>query len=89
MPKYAQSMLALLTLSAITACSSVPRNEGLTTCPRIPAIAEEELGPDFQDRMRDFLRGKLPEETPSEQPSLSATPSTAKSGTPSLRLPGK
>lgn len=76
MRNYVASSVALLTLSALTACGTAPRRDALTICPALPAIAKEELGPDFQDQTRLFLSGKLPEPTASAQPSLPATNST-------------
>lgn len=55
------SMLASLTL--LSACESVPRVASCPPTPRLPV--REPLGPTYQDRMQDFLSGKLPEPTAS------------------------
>lgn len=67
MLKTSLCMLASLTL--LSACASAP-----TACPRLPQPpVRVELGPSFQDRMRDFSSGKLPEPISSAAPSASAT----------------
>lgn len=56
---------AVSTLLLLTACATAPRPvQILEVCPRIP-ILELDLSPgvlehNFQDRMHDFLQGRLP-----------------------------
>lgn len=55
------STLALLTI--LSGCATVP-----PVCQEPPKLtARVPMGPSFQDRMRDFLSGKLPEQTNSER----------------------
>jgi hypothetical protein len=57
-------MLALLL--TLTGCASV---QTVPVCPEIPDLsARVPLGPNYRDRMLDFLSGKLPEPTNSERP---------------------
>lgn len=65
----ASTLVFALTLTGCASALSVPPE-----CPRPPELpVREPLGPSYQDRMRDFLSGKLPEQTDSEQPSQHAT----------------
>lgn len=61
------SMIALLML--LSACAAGPS----VAPPLPPPPVKVPLGPSFQDRMGDFLNGKLPERTSSVMPSASAT----------------
>jgi len=62
-------------LMSLSGCATGPA-ERLEIIPAKPAKLSVKVqpGPSFQRRMRDFLRGKLPEPTPSEGASLPATP---------------
>ena len=70
------SMMSILfgsvLLLTLTSCTSVKVVEPET---KINVPAKMPLGPSFQERMRVFLSGKLPEPIDSEQPTNSATPS--------------
>lgn len=58
------STLALL--MSLSGCASV---QPVPVCPEIPPLtAREPLGPSFQQQMRLFLQGSLPEQTDSAQP---------------------
>lgn len=63
MRKFKSSMLILLLL--LQACTVVPRVLIQRVCPAIPPLDQQPaaLEPSFIDRMQDFLRGNLPEET--------------------------
>ena len=64
--KFGLSIVALLML--LSGCATVQN-----ACPNLPeAPVKAEPGPSFQDRMRDFLSGKLPELTNSEHTSKPA-----------------
>lgn len=56
---------ALTALLLLPGCSPAPivSPPVQVECPRPPPLARVPLGPSFQDRMEDFLRGKLPEQT--------------------------
>lgn len=72
MQKWPVYLLGLLTL--LSGCASAP-----IVCPDLPEPpVKVPLGPSFQDRMEDFLRGKLPEPTSSEPLSPSATDGSTK-----------
>lgn len=63
------SLCTLVSLTLLSACASAP-----TACPPLPPPpVKAQLGPSFQDRMREFLSGKLPEPISSAAPSASAT----------------
>ena len=62
--KKTASLLASLTI--LSGCASV---QPVPVCPEIlPLTAREPLGPSFQQEMRLFLQGSLPEQTDSAQP---------------------
>lgn len=64
-------VLILVCFMILTGCGTVRQG---TVCPQIPELsARVPLGESFRNPMRDFLRGKLPEPTRSEQPSTPAT----------------
>jgi hypothetical protein len=67
MLKRSVSMTALLML--LSACAAGP--SGAPQLP--PPPVRVPLGPSFQDRMGDFLNGKLPAPISSAAPSASAT----------------
>lgn len=65
--RFGLSIAASLML--LSGCATVQN-----ACPNLPeAPVKAELGPSFQDRMRDFLSGKLPEQISSEQSLKPAT----------------
>jgi len=57
-------LLMIVSLVTLSACGNVRPDPS----PPPELIAREPLGPPFSERMQDFLGGKLPEPTDSEQP---------------------
>lgn len=75
MRKTTLSLSAMLLLCSCASAPTVSLPEQVQR-PQLPPLAQEPLGPSFQDRMRNFLSGKLPELTSSAQPLGSVTGST-------------
>lgn len=55
--------LALILPVLLAACQTAPRVLVQAVCPAIPALEQDAPGPAFGDRMENFLRGNLPEQT--------------------------
>ena len=60
--------LTLLWLLLLQGCQTAPRVIVQAVCPAIPPLEQPPalLEPTFSDRMESFLRGKVPEPTPSD-----------------------
>lgn len=72
--KYKQTILAtsmLVLLTILSSCATAPNVCVPSSSQDLPAKVQP--GPSFQERMRVFLAGKLPEQTSSEKPSSPAT----------------
>lgn len=65
--------IALLMLSSGCASDRPAVSSLPVQPPRVPPIVKAPLGPSWQDRMQNFLSGKLPEQTPSAPTSPPAT----------------
>lgn len=71
-------VLLASTVLFLTACASAPPAVQCPTVPDLPKVNPDVLEPSFLERMRSFLSGKLPGQTPSEQSSKPATPNTTR-----------
>ena len=83
MPKLPRSIKTTQTRCGLSIAASLMLLSGCATvqnaCPNLPeAPVKAELGPSFQDLMRDFLSGKLPEPMSLDQPSEPATNGSTK-----------
>ena len=66
----------LSSILLLMSCSSAPRVAAPTQVPQLPVLEKPAQEPSFTERMENFLRGKLPEQTKSSKNGIIITANT-------------